>query len=325
MSESAARVLRHTGLVRVVHWSVAVSGIVLLFSGFGELPMYKRYNVVELPGLSWAGDFELNLVIHYVASVVFLAAILFHVVHHVARRQLAAVPRRGDLRESVAILRAMLKGGKEPPHGKFLAEQRVAYGAFALVIAVLAVTGMIKTYKNLGDVVIPPAALQVITLLHTAFAVSFLLLLVLHLAAFLLRANWPLLPSMVTGTVSRAYARRRHPLWRTGEDGPDVPSSTGKTASRARNAGPTPGSADRPRRPWLGLTTTDIVRLVPGVLVLISVGLAVTVSSWWLVLAAFVGVNLLQSAWSRWCLLERLLIRLGVPSSRANESWRTES
>jgi cytochrome b subunit of formate dehydrogenase len=36
-------VVRHSYLVIVQHWLVAASGIVLLFTGFGQLPVYKRY------------------------------------------------------------------------------------------------------------------------------------------------------------------------------------------------------------------------------------------------------------------------------------------
>ena len=45
---------RHSGLVRFTHWAVALSGLALLFSGFGHLPMYKRYNIIQLPGLAWS-------------------------------------------------------------------------------------------------------------------------------------------------------------------------------------------------------------------------------------------------------------------------------
>ena len=38
--------IRHSLTVRVTHWVVALSGILLLFSGFGQLPLYKRYNLI---------------------------------------------------------------------------------------------------------------------------------------------------------------------------------------------------------------------------------------------------------------------------------------
>jgi len=54
------------------------------------------------------------------------------------------------------------------------------------------------------------------------------------------------------------------------------------------------------------------IRLIAGAFIIISLILAVTVSPWWLIWTAFVGVNLFQSALTRWCLLEDILRRLGV-------------
>ncbi len=295
MSSTITRtVVRHPLAVRLTHWLMAGSGIALLFSGLGELPMYKRYNVIKLPGLSWAADFELNLVIHYVASVIFVAAAVFHLVYHWRRRELAALPRQGDMGESVEIIKAMVRGEAEPPHGKFLAEQRLAYAAMAFISGLLIVTGLLKVYKNMGDITWAPAVLQGVTLIHTAAAMAFIGLLVAHLGAFLLRANWPLLPSMFTGRVSRAYARQRHPLW-------DIDGQ---------------GGGERP--PAMPLSRTkDLLRLAPGVLVLTGATMAATAIPWWLLLIAFVGLNLLQSAFTRWCLLESLLLRAGVPDECA--------
>lgn len=63
----------------------------------------------------------------------------------------------------------------------------------------------------------------------------------------------------------------------------------------------------------------QIVRLVAGTFILLSLALGVQgspvfVSQWWLAFTAFVGVNLLQSALTSWCLMETLLRKLGVQS-----------
>jgi Inner membrane protein YgaP-like, transmembrane domain len=54
------------------------------------------------------------------------------------------------------------------------------------------------------------------------------------------------------------------------------------------------------------------IRLIAGTFILVSVALAVWVSLWWLVLTAFVGVNLIQSAFTRWCLMEDILRGTGL-------------
>ena len=50
-----------------------------------------------------------------------------------------------------------------------------------------------------------------------------------------------------------------------------------------------------------------------GSMVLLSLLLAHFVSPYWLWFTAFVGANLLQSAFTQWCLLETILRKLGVP------------
>jgi hypothetical protein len=50
-----------------------------------------------------------------------------------------------------------------------------------------------------------------------------------------------------------------------------------------------------------------IIRLIAGTLVLAGLGLGHWVSPWWLLLSAFVGVNLFQSALTRWCLMDDIL------------------
>ena len=54
------------------------------------------------------------------------------------------------------------------------------------------------------------------------------------------------------------------------------------------------------------------VRAIAGTFILISLVLAVKVDMSWLWFTVFVGVNLIQSAFTQWCLLEIILGKLGV-------------
>ena len=49
------------------------------------------------------------------------------------------------------------------------------------------------------------------------------------------------------------------------------------------------------------MTVERSVRLLAGVMVLASLALAYYVSPYWYLLTAFVGLNLLQSAFTSWC------------------------
>jgi hypothetical protein len=55
-----------------------------------------------------------------------------------------------------------------------------------------------------------------------------------------------------------------------------------------------------------------IIRAVAGSLALLSIGLAYFVNINWLFLAGFVGLNLLQSSFTRFCPLEVILKKAGV-------------
>ncbi len=55
-----------------------------------------------------------------------------------------------------------------------------------------------------------------------------------------------------------------------------------------------------------------IIRAVAGSLVLISLALGRYHSPYWFLVTLFVGLNLLQSAFTKWCLLEQILDRYGI-------------
>lgn len=61
------------------------------------------------------------------------------------------------------------------------------------------------------------------------------------------------------------------------------------------------------------MTVDRFLHVVAGSLVLASLALAHFVSPYWLLLTAFVGLNLLQSGFTDWCLMATILRRLGVP------------
>ena len=53
-------------------------------------------------------------------------------------------------------------------------------------------------------------------------------------------------------------------------------------------------------------------RVIVGTLILLSVVLAVYVNQNWLWFTVFIGVNLIQSAFTKWCLLETILKKMGI-------------
>ncbi|MEO8413199.1 MAG: DUF2892 domain-containing protein [Ginsengibacter sp.] len=65
-----------------------------------------------------------------------------------------------------------------------------------------------------------------------------------------------------------------------------------------------------------------IVRAVAGAIILVSIVLAYFVSMNWLWLGVFVGVNLLQSSFTKFCPLERILDAAGVEKGKTCEEYK---
>jgi len=65
------------------------------------------------------------------------------------------------------------------------------------------------------------------------------------------------------------------------------------------------------------MKTENAIRVLAGTMTLISLALTHFVSPWWLLLAVFVGVNLIQSAFTGFCPAETILKKLGVTKDGA--------
>lgn len=59
------------------------------------------------------------------------------------------------------------------------------------------------------------------------------------------------------------------------------------------------------------MTVNNGVRVVAGTFVLASLALGVWVNHWWFCFTAFVGVNLIQSAFTGFCPAEMILKKMG--------------
>ena len=63
------------------------------------------------------------------------------------------------------------------------------------------------------------------------------------------------------------------------------------------------------------MTVERWIRAIAGTFILLSLLLAHYHSPYWLWFTAFVGANLLQSAFTRWCLMEDIMKKFGVGGS----------
>jgi cytochrome b subunit of formate dehydrogenase len=206
-------VVRHSSLELIEHWAIAISGLVLLLTGVFELPMSKRYYIVDVPGMGWSADVMTSLYLHYAAAIIFTAAAMFHIFYHGLRGEKELLPQKGDFAESITVIKSLFGFGEEPPMRKYLPEQRLAYVGMAFIILMLIISGLVKTYKNIYAPDMSHSIVLWATWIHNIFLVVFVLFFLAHMAAIFLRPNWPMVRGIFTGKVRLDYARHRHSLW----------------------------------------------------------------------------------------------------------------
>ncbi|MBA4535969.1 cytochrome b/b6 domain-containing protein [Bacillus aquiflavi] len=213
MKNKQGKVYRQSLSNRLVHWITAISIFSLIISGFGQLPMYKRYNIVKLPGAEWLGEYSLTLIMHYIGAIVLILILFYHLFVHLFLKQFDIVPKPGDIKASYQIIKAMMTKGEEPPSDKYLAEQRLAYFAFAVTLFILVMTGLLKMAKNVSFLNISNSAVTLAAHIHNFATILLILLIIGHFAAFIFKENRSLIPGMFTGYVNEEYAKHRHSLW----------------------------------------------------------------------------------------------------------------
>lgn len=140
--------------LKVLYGTAAIAA---LFTGFGNMPLYGRYYVADLPGLGWSGNFFLNVNVHILAGSVLLAIAVY------------------VLTASLLIRR--------PPVEKLSFSGKTR----GLLLALTLVTGVIMVFKNLPSVHLPMAALIAFNFLHMGAAILFMLA---ALIALILRMSW---------------------------------------------------------------------------------------------------------------------------------------
>ncbi len=63
------------------------------------------------------------------------------------------------------------------------------------------------------------------------------------------------------------------------------------------------------------MTVERVVHIVAGIFILASLALGAYVHPAWYFFTAFVGLNLLQSGITNWCLMNTFLKKMGLPTA----------
>jgi hypothetical protein len=130
-----------TGLstTKGLRWSYGAAMVLALFTGFGNMPLYGRYYIADIPGFAWSGDFFANLYVHYISGAVLLALSAYLSVLFLYQK------RRGHRLTRSAVVRVV---------------------ALCLVL----VSGIIMAVKNLPGALIPFPMVALLTVGHMGLA-----------------------------------------------------------------------------------------------------------------------------------------------------------
>jgi hypothetical protein len=95
---------------RFVRYSYLFSVFILVLTGFGQMPIFKRYYIADIPGLGWLAQFYVTHYVHYLGAVIFIALSTYIVADYLAiQRKFQKITFSGYLR--LAILTGILVSG----------------------------------------------------------------------------------------------------------------------------------------------------------------------------------------------------------------------
>ncbi|MBW2705868.1 MAG: hypothetical protein JRD84_06140 [Deltaproteobacteria bacterium] len=60
-----------------LRWIYLTTTFFLVLTGFGQMPIFKRYYIADIPGLGWLAEFFVTHYIHYLGAIVLLALIAY--------------------------------------------------------------------------------------------------------------------------------------------------------------------------------------------------------------------------------------------------------
>ena len=140
MKTSSANNKRY--ISKIIHRIYVLLFVAMAFTGFGQMPIFKRYYIADVPGFAWTADFYLTHYLHYLG-----ASLLLAIIAYVALDYLLSERKHYKLTIS-ANLRIFLLGS-------------------------IVVTGIFRVLKNLPDIVFSPDFTLFIDVAHLGFMMGY--------------------------------------------------------------------------------------------------------------------------------------------------------
>ena len=190
-STEGKRVQRHEPIDRIMHWVMAISILVLLFTG-----------VLPIIGIEFAW-----LTLHWISGLVLTAAVLFHILRSVLQKDLMSVwISRSDLKEP-------FDESQKP--GKYSVSQKGMHAAVTVVTLLVIVSGlvmfaMIDTPWWDRTNSLSESALGWMFFVHGLTTLALIALIVFHLYFTLRPEKLFYLRSMIKGWISEDELSANH-------------------------------------------------------------------------------------------------------------------
>jgi cytochrome b subunit of formate dehydrogenase len=215
-SGSGEEVERMNRRFRFAHALVVVSFPTLVVTGFALTYPDAWWSA---PLLSFEGRLAFRGLVHRLAGVLLVGAMLYHIGHLIRvprdrRILLELMPKLQDLKDLGAMLRANLGGGGSPPKfGAFSYAEKIEYWAFVWGTAVMALSGMVLWFENWSLRNWPKWVADAATALHWYEAIlATLSILIWHLYMVVFDPDvYPMDRAWLTGRTSADHLRHTRP------------------------------------------------------------------------------------------------------------------
>ena len=135
-------------LNRTMTYVFRLTLFMLLVTGMGQMPLYKRYYISDIPGLGWLADFYATHAVHYIFAVIFTlwafyAGTLYLVKYKGEIKNKITAAIRSALVTGVLITGFLLVMNNFPGYRfskGFIIFMDIAHLAFTMVFLIFAVT-----------------------------------------------------------------------------------------------------------------------------------------------------------------------------------------
>jgi hypothetical protein len=144
---------RHTQSMRYLY---VLTVFFMALTGFGQMPIYKRYYLSDIPGFGWLANFWTTRYVHYAGAALLLAIVTYMLVQH------------------IILIRA---------------QRKITLSGYLRGILLLGIvlTGVLFVIKNFAVFVFSPESIIALNLSHLGFVMIFLLV---NLYCLIFKKQW---------------------------------------------------------------------------------------------------------------------------------------